>query len=146
MPLHDDERRHDDHGEDARAIHGLTHILADWLAESKMQFQWMVTHHHFVTKQDLENQTHKIMSKISEFADAQKAFNDRQDAAIAGLTGDIQNLEDQIAKLQSTSGAITPEDQALLDGIQARASAISDKLEALDSLTPPVITSGTGQV
>jgi hypothetical protein len=139
MPTFDHEGDHSDRHEDARAIHGLTHILADWLAESKMQFQWMVTHHHFVTKHDLETSTCKIMSAISDFATKQAAFNDRQDAAIAGLTSDIQNLEDQIAKLQSTQGAITPEDQALLDGIQARAATISDKLDALDALTPPVV-------
>ncbi len=77
------------------------------------------------------------MSAISDFAAKLTAFQDRQDAAIADLQGDVDNLTKQIAALQATQGAITPEDQALLDGIQSRASAVSDKLDALDSLTPP---------
>lgn len=79
-----------------------------------------------------------IMSAISTFAAQMKAFNDRQDAAITDLQGDVKALTDQIAALQASQGTITPEDQASLDEIQSRASAISDKLDALDSLTPPV--------
>ena len=79
-----------------------------------------------------------IMSAISDFAAKVNAFFDRQDAAITDLQGDVKNLQDQIAALQGSSGTITPEDQALLDGIQARASTVSDKLDALDALTPPV--------
>jgi hypothetical protein len=131
-----------DHDELERTIAGLTHVLSDWLCESKAQFSWMVSHHHFATKHDLEKQTQIIMSAISDFANAQKAFNDRQDKAIADIQDDIQNLSDQIAQLQSTQGQITPEDQALLDGIQARASALSDKLDALDALTPPKAPTG----
>ncbi len=129
----------------ARAIHALTHALHDILAEQKVQFQWMVSHHHFATKQDIESLKHTIMSVIQDFAAKFSAFQDRQDKAIADLQGDVQNLTDQIAKLQSTQGQITPEDQALLDQIQSRASAISDKLDALDQLTPPAITDGSGQ-
>lgn len=96
-----------------------------------------------VTKADLNHAVQIIItamaSKIAEFAAAQNAFNDRQDAAISDLAADIKSLDDQIAALQATSGAITPEDQALLDGIQARSSAVSDKLDALNALTAPVV-------
>ncbi len=85
--------------------------------------------------EELEN---KIMSAISDFAAKQNAFNDRMDTAIADLQGDVKNLNDQIAALQTSTGAITPEDQAALDALQARASTIADKLDALDALTPPV--------
>lgn len=85
----------------------------------------------------LAQQLHTIMSAISEFAARMQAFTDRQDAAVADLQADVQNLTDQIAALQNSAGQITAEDQALLDGIQARASAVSDKLDALDNLTPP---------
>ena len=77
------------------------------------------------------------MSSISDFAAAQAAFNDRIDAAVSGLTGDIQTLSAQIAELQASQGTISPEDQALLDAIQARAESITVRLEALDALTPP---------
>lgn len=79
------------------------------------------------------------MTAISDFAAKMTAFTDRQDAAVADLQGDVKSLEDQIAALQATAGAITPEDQALLDVIQARASTVADKLDALDALTPPVV-------
>jgi peptidoglycan hydrolase CwlO-like protein len=78
-----------------------------------------------------------IMSAISEFASKVSAFFDRQDVAISDLQGDVDNLTAQIAALQASAGFITPEDQALLDGIQARAQVLSDKLDALDALTPP---------
>jgi hypothetical protein len=79
-----------------------------------------------------------MSTKIAEFAAAQKAFNDRQDAAVTGLQGDVQSLNDKITELQNSAGAITPEDQALLDDLQTRGEAITAKLEALDALTPPV--------
>jgi len=78
------------------------------------------------------------MSRISEFADNIKVYQDRQDAAISDLQGDVDNLTKQVAALQTSPGAITPEDQALLDGITARVKGVSDKLDALDALTPPV--------
>ncbi len=78
------------------------------------------------------------MSAISDFAAKVTAFFDRQDTAITDLQGDVKNLNDQIAALQASQGTITPADQALLDGIQTRAQAVSDKLDALDALTPPV--------
>lgn len=78
------------------------------------------------------------MAAISDFATAMNAFTDRQDKAVADLQGDVKSLEDQIAALQNSSGAISAADQALLDGIQARASSVADKLDALDALTPPV--------
>lgn len=79
------------------------------------------------------------MSAISEFAAKQNAFNDQIDTAITDLQGDVKNLADQIAALQNSPGTITPEDQALLDGITARTQAVVDKLNALDALTPPVV-------
>lgn len=80
---------------------------------------------------------HKIMSKISDYATKQTAFNDRQDAAVTGLIADVKGLKDQITKLQNTAGEITLEDQALLDNIEARAGTITNKLEALDAETAP---------
>lgn len=85
---------------------------------------------------EMEN---RIMSKISEFAAAQNAHNDRADAAVTDLQGDIQALNDKITELQNSPGTITPEDQASLDALQARGEAISAKLEALAALTPPPV-------
>ena len=80
-----------------------------------------------------------IMSAISDFAARQTAFNDRMDTAVAGVQADIEGLKALIEQLQNTPGGITPEDQDLLNLIEARAGAIADKLDALDALTPPVV-------
>ncbi len=77
------------------------------------------------------------MSAISTFAANVQSFFDRQDTAITDLQGDVNSLSDQIEALQNSAGQITPEDQALLDGITARAQTVADKLDALDALTPP---------
>lgn len=86
----------------------------------------------------IAQQLQLIMSAISDFAAKQSAFQARIDTAIADLQGDVKSLSDQIAALQNSAGAITPEDQALLDGITAKSSEVADKLDALDNLTPPV--------
>ncbi len=80
----------------------------------------------------------QIMTAVSDFAASQNAFNDRMDAAIADLQGDVKSLNDQIAALVASQGQLSAEDQASLDALQARASGIADKLDALDALTPPV--------
>lgn len=78
-----------------------------------------------------------IMSAISDFAAKQNAFNDRIDAAVTGLQGDVDALNKTIQDLQNSAGTVTPEDQASLDALQARGEVIAAKLEALDALTPP---------
>lgn len=78
-----------------------------------------------------------VMSAISDFAAKVKAFNDRQDTAVNNLQADVKALGDKITELQNSAGQVTPEDQKLLDDIEARQGAITDKLDALDSLTPP---------
>lgn len=78
------------------------------------------------------------MSQISDFAAAQNAFQDRIDVAVAGITDDVAGLNETIAKLQASPGTITPEDQAMLNDLEARGAAVAAKLEALDALTPPV--------
>ena len=85
----------------------------------------------------IKNQGVEIMSAISDFSARMDAFFTKQDAAMADLQSDIDNLTAQIAALQNSAGAITAEDQALLDGIEAKAASVSSKLDALDNLTPP---------
>jgi predicted nucleic acid-binding Zn-ribbon protein len=86
---------------------------------------------------NLGQQMENIMSAIQDFAAKMKAFTVRQDAAVTALQGDVKTLEDKITELQNSGGGISAEDQALLDEIQTHASAIADKLDALDALTPP---------
>jgi chromosome segregation ATPase len=77
------------------------------------------------------------MSAISDFAAKQSAFNARIDSAVDGLTQDIAEMNAKIQELQNTPGAITPEDQGLLDELQQRGEGMAQKLEALDALHPP---------
>lgn len=79
------------------------------------------------------------MSKISEFANVVAGAFDTIAASVDGLTTDIKTLNDKITELQNSSGTITPEDQALLDEIQAEAQALASKLATLDDQTaaPP---------
>lgn len=80
-----------------------------------------------------------LMSAISDFAAKQKAFNDRQSAAIDGVVADVKALNDKITELQNSPGQVTPEDQALLDELQTQGEALASRMEALDSQTPPVV-------
>ncbi len=75
------------------------------------------------------------MSAVSEFVAKMTAFQDRQDTAMADLQGDVDNLNEQIAAAKAA--AVTPEEVTALDGVASRAAIVSDKLDALDALTPP---------
>lgn len=77
------------------------------------------------------------MSKVSQFADRVNTAFGKLETAVDGVTTDVAALKAEIEKLQNTPGDITPEDQAILDGIQARAEALGDKAAALDELTTP---------
>lgn len=134
----------------SKDLHHILKLISEELCklkqQSKAEFDWFKSH-NFATKHDLKEMKDTIMSKISEFAAAQGAFNDRMDVAVAGLAGDVKHLNDLIEELQGTPGEISPEDQALLDQIQVRAQEIVAKLEALDALTAPVTGSNpTGSV
>lgn len=91
------------------------------------------------------------MSAISEYAAKQKAFNERQGAAIdklvtsiGGVTEDVAELNRLIKELQDSPGTITPEDQATLDELTTAGEATAVKVEAaatalaaLDAQNPP---------
>lgn len=84
----------------------------------------------------------EIMTAISDFAAKQNEFNTRIGSAIDGIVGDIKSLNDKITELQNSSGAVTPEDQALIDDLQAQGQALADRAEALDAQTPPAPPAG----
>lgn len=80
-----------------------------------------------------------IMSAISDFKVKQDAHNSKVSADLDDLSTKIQTMNDLIAQLQATQGKITPEDQALLDQIDAAGQALSDKADAMSNVTPPVV-------
>lgn len=104
-------------------------------------------------RQELRLTRKIIMSAFTDFAAKQKAFNERQAAAmevaatsLSGLTGDIAELNRKIEDLQNSSGGVTPEDQVLIDDLQtqgeavaAKAEALATALKALDEATPPAV-------
>lgn len=105
------------------------------------------------TKHDLLRLEKIIMSAISDFASAVNTKFDEMGAAVdgittslTGVTADVAFLKDLIEQLQNSAGQITPEDQALLDQIQARTASlgtniatVNTSLAALDAQTqePP---------
>ncbi len=89
------------------------------------------------TKADLEQLNNTIMTTIAEFAANMATYQEKLNVAVRDLTGDISSLAQKIADLQASQGQLTPEDQALLDGIEASASEIVAKVEALAAVTPP---------
>lgn len=91
------------------------------------------------SKASVKELEEKIMSKISEYGEAQAAVLARIDTAIQGIQGDIDELNRKIAELQNSPGAITPADQAILDDLQAKGLALAERLDALDALTPAVV-------
>lgn len=107
-------------------------------------------HHDSIICQ-LNKMEGRIMTKISEFAEKVNAHHEATTAALGevstavqGVSDDVAGLKALIEELQNTPGEITPEDQALLDSIEAKAGETSAKvtevataLKALDELTPP---------
>jgi len=81
----------------------------------------------------------KIMSAISDFAVSQEAFNLQMNDSVVGLVGDIKQLNDEIVKLKDELANVTEEDKLLLDNLSEHSRAISEKLSALDALTPPAV-------
>ncbi len=80
------------------------------------------------------------MSAISDYAEKVNAAFDSIATSIDGVVADVAGLKKVIEDLQNSPGTITPEDQKLLDDALARATALSDKVKALDEATPPAPT------
>ena len=120
---------------DSYLVIGVLRKIAASVVKSPVPEEHDNSSHQF---KHINQRLDQIMSAISDFNDKLQGFFNRQDTAIADLQSDVKNLDDQIAQLKAQLGTVTPADQALLDGIVARVSAVSDKLDALDALTPPV--------
>lgn len=132
--------------------HVHVHVSCDCCKAALEQMQSLI----MSTLAEIKQQGVDLMTQVAAFAAAQAAFNTQLDtavnamgASVAGITGDLQTLNDKITALQNSSGSITPEDQALLDELQAQGAALAakvqaaaDALAALDALTPPTPPSG----
>lgn len=81
------------------------------------------------------------MSKISEYGERVAAQYAELSTGIDGISSDVGVLNDLITKLQNSAGEVTPEDQAILDNLEAGLIALKDRVKAVDDLTaaPPVV-------
>ncbi len=77
------------------------------------------------------------MSAISDYSTKQKAYNQEisDDLDAIKTQADAQNA--LIAQLQASQGTVTPEDQALIDQLEAGGKALADKADATANKTPP---------
>lgn len=94
-----------------------------------------------VTLSHLLSLGEKIMATLSEFIQAQTDYNAKIDASLADLAGDVSNLTATIEKLKASAGQLSAEDQASLDALTEHAKTVTDKLDALNQLTPPEVPS-----
>lgn len=83
-----------------------------------------------------------MASKIQEWAKQQEADLSEIGATLDGIGTGIVDLDKKITELQNSSGAVTAEDQKLLDSIQAQSKALVSraaaiKVDATDG--PPVV-------
>lgn len=137
--------RDNDNEELARAIHSLTHILSDILSEQRIQFQWMVSHHHFATKTDIENLKEDLSMKLSLIKSAvtdaaranREAFTELG-TKIADLNQQIQDLKDAATDPDVTDEAFL----ASLTELQADAKALAEIVPGSPTTEPP--SDGTG--
>lgn len=107
-----------------------------------------------VTKKQIEQLAKKveqIMSALTDYIAAQKAFNVTlkagiadTNAGLAGIAGDVDGLKKRIEDLINSSGGLTPEDKAELEAILADSAEIAASIQAtagqaksLDEATPP---------
>lgn len=79
------------------------------------------------------------MATLNEFVEAVNAKLGEIAAGLDNVDGDVTNLQNQIQTLTDLLGQLTPEQQAALDGVLATASAIAEKVGAIDTKTPPVV-------
>lgn len=77
------------------------------------------------------------MSKLTDFLDAQTAFNTELTSDLTAIAASIADLNAKITDLQNSAGTLSPEDQARIDAIQAAGTALVGQADALAGKTPP---------
>ena len=91
------------------------------------------------TLNDLQEMEVRIMGSIQDFGNRVNTAFDQIHAAVTGIADDIDWLKQEIIRLQNTPGPISPEDQAILDALEARVGGMVTRIDALDTATarPP---------
>lgn len=130
----------------------LFHALSEQSRNQFLELRALLRdiHHH---EGQIIHKQEALMSVISDFGTAMNAYFDETGASIDelkgsvnGLAGDVAWMKARIDELQNNPGPISPEDQKILNDLQARAVAASAnakdavaQVKALDEATPPVV-------
>lgn len=77
-----------------------------------------------------------IMSVITDWAAKQQADLTAISGVLDSIATGVNALDALIKQLQNTSGSITPEDQALLDQIEAQSAALVTKAQQINTQPP----------
>lgn len=76
------------------------------------------------------------MSKITDFADRQKVSDAAIDAKLDVIGKGVLDLDAAIKALNNSSGTLSVLDQAALDDLEARSTALVAKVNAIDTTAP----------
>lgn len=81
--------------------------------------------------QRIERKIEIMAKEIQDFAAQQKERDDAIQAGLTSIADGVKALDAKIIELNNTPGPITPEDQALLDELAARSSALVAQVNAV---------------
>lgn len=79
-----------------------------------------------------------VTEAVAAFRVENDAFMTRLETGIDGVKGDIKFVKDKLEAIDNGPGQISDADQALLTAALARLGLATEKVEVLDSETPPV--------
>lgn len=79
----------------------------------------------------------QIMSVIADFAAKQKTWNAEIKDDLTAISANLATLQTTISQLQDSAGKVTPEDQAIIDDLQAQAADLGAQADVVAGKTPP---------
>lgn len=89
----------------------------------------------------LKNQGVILMSAIDDalkaYAATQKTWNAEIKDDLNAISDKIATLQTTISQLQDSAGKVTPEDQAIIDDLQAKAADLGAQAGGVAGKTPP---------
>jgi phosphoglycerate-specific signal transduction histidine kinase len=122
-----------------RAIDRLAYAVTDLLCENKSQFTWMITHHHFATKHDIEDLNSDLTMKISEIKTIIATATRAQKEALAEIGTQVADLKKQIDDLKTAATDPDVTDAEFLtqiNDLQTDAQALADIVPGTPSTEP----------
>ena len=92
-----------------------------------------------ITIDDLDKLGDRIMSAITDYTAKVQAAFDAISTSVDDIAADITQLQTTIANFNNSPGTLSATDQAALDDVQAKATALVTKIKALDTATSPTV-------